>query len=106
MIAKPLYDKSRKYNHCYYNKLLSDYLFLVVYNEMDNKEDVLNQFENVDLKNNIYFVDLLDGVVDYSKIKIDTNNYGNKKHYFISEIFITQNFISLNKENGESSNKI
>lgn len=106
MIAKPLYDKSRKYNHCYYNKLLSDYLFLVVYNEMDNKEDVLNKFENVDLKNNIYFVDLLDGVVDYSKIKIDTNNYGNKNHYFISEIFITQNFISLIKENGESSNKI
>ncbi len=106
MIAKPLYDKSRKYNHCYYNKLLSDYLFLVVYNEMDNKEDVLNKLKNIDLKNNIYFVDLLDGVVDYSKIKIDTNNYGNKNHYFISEIFITQNFISLIKENGESSNKI
>ena len=106
MLAKPLYDKSRKYNHCYYNKLLSDYLFLVVYNEMDNKEDVLNKLKNIDLKNNIYFVDLLDGVVDYSKIKIDTNNYGNKNHYFISEIFITQNFISLIKENGESSNKI
>ena len=73
---------------------------------MDNKEDVLNKLKNIDLKNNIYFVDLLDGVVDYSKIKIDTNNYGNKNHYFISEIFITQNFISLIKENGESSNKI